>query len=316
MAFQILSGGLATTGTTGADLFSIVSGAETATTVLGLAGNDTIEAISFNTGTAVSINAAGGADTISLSGNGGVGNLNSSTIQGGAGADVINITGFTLTGSTVFGGDGDDTVTLSAFNNAGGSITLGGGSDSVTLATGTFNSSTVALGAGSDTLNWAFSGGLASAQVIGGGGADSITLSGNISGLNLSVNGDSSVNGGGNDTIIIRNVMSGATTIRGKGGADSITMSGFALTGGQVLGNAGGDTITVGANGALASAGLLFGLGAGNDSITFSGTVSDQTTSILGGGGTDTIAIGGDGAEFSGVIYGGAGADNIDFTRR
>ena len=69
MAFLIKSAGLVTTGTTGADLFSIENGAGQKSTVLGLAGSDNVQALAgLATATAFVINAAGDKDTISISG--------------------------------------------------------------------------------------------------------------------------------------------------------------------------------------------------------------------------------------------------------
>ena len=123
-AFQILSSGLVTTGTTGADLFSIVSGAETALQSW-LLYNDTIEALAGNTGTAASPNAAGGADTITLSG----GPTTPPPFR-----LVLVLTQSPhphLSAATLFGGDGNDTITTTGIN-FGGAVKAGAGADSVT----------------------------------------------------------------------------------------------------------------------------------------------------------------------------------------
>ena len=63
MAFLIKSAGLVTTGTTGADLFSMEAAAGQKSTVLGLAGTDTINATAgLATATSLLIDAAGGAE--------------------------------------------------------------------------------------------------------------------------------------------------------------------------------------------------------------------------------------------------------------
>ena len=328
MAFQILSGGLVTTGTTGADLFIVDSGSLSSTTILGKGGNDTIQAQDAGnngSGTAVLFDGGGNLDVIQLSGL----TLLNSTLQGGAGADNISGAAHIFSGSFVKGGDGNDTINLLSGGAIGGSTVHGGnGADSVTISDNLLYSAEMGMGAGADTLLISNSGAMASANILGGGGGDSIVLSGHaagggsiISGEGLSINGDSNVNGGGADTIRFEGTLSGASTVRGKGGADTITInSGFAATGGQVLGNAGGDTIVIGSHvGGAVSGNYLIGGGQGNDSITFSGTTTGAMgLSIVGGGGVDSIVVDG-GANgvaanvFSGQIIGGAGADLVDF---
>ena len=144
-------------------------------------------------------------------------------------------------------------------------------------------------------------------------GADSITVNGDqLTGAGFEINGDSAVNGGGNDTISFIGSVLSSSTIKGKGGADVITIgSGVAGTGSSVLGNAGADVINFSGDFSNGSANLIGG-GSGNDPIFFSGTDLGDTNSIKGGGGADSIFIvSGEAGNLSGAIYGGAGADSI-----
>ena len=138
MAFQIKSAGLVTTGTSGADLFAIEAAAGQKTTVLGLAGADTINAGGgLTTATSMIVNAAGGADQITMT----AGNvISSSTVLGGAGGDAItlDLTGFNA--SVLNGGDGNDTITISAG-------TFSAASNASTTALSTWNSSIFATSA-------------------------------------------------------------------------------------------------------------------------------------------------------------------------
>ena len=114
MAFNVRTAGLLTTGTTGPDLFLLQSAAVQASTIQGLAGNDTIYATAgAPSATAVLLDAAGGADTIQLSG----GDYENTQILGGAGGDSITIvSGTNFANSTINGGDGGDTITLASGN--------------------------------------------------------------------------------------------------------------------------------------------------------------------------------------------------------
>ena len=118
------------------------------------------------------------------------------------------------------------------------------------------------------TLTINGTGALTQTEILGGGGADSITVNGLVSGTGFEINGDSSANGGGNDTITLVNALSGGSTVRGKGGADLISISGMAGTGIEVLGNAGDDTITISDN-VVDLTGTLIGGGQGNDDYSF-----------------------------------------------
>ncbi len=309
--FQLSSAGLLTTGTTGNDYFDVASSTLSATSIQGLAGNDTVVVGGSLSSTAVFIDLAGGIDSISITS----GDLQLSTIKGGAGADTIVFTsGGLYERATIDGGNGNDLI---QFNGSGAllqssRIVLGGGVDTLTIESGNISNSFIGLGAGDDSVSVGIVGTEAPsanlAEIFGGGGNDIIRFSGSVGGAGLDINGDSSANGGGNDTITFDGILSGST-VRGKGGADVIDINGTGEgTGSEILGNAGGDIINV--SGGLVGSANLVGAGSGNDTIIFSGEALGSAASIKGGGGADSITIT-FGNTLSGGIYGGIGADSI-----
>ena len=313
MAFNIVSGGLVTTGTTNADFFVVQKTAASNATIEAFAGADTIE-ITDNpaSATALFIDAAGGADKLTLSG----GTYVSANLLAGAGGDVFALgSGATFTNSTINGGDGNDNFSLTGTNSFNSSrFVLGGGVDALVVeGSGTIDKSFIGAGAGADQITISASG-MNQTEIIGGGGADTITVFGDVRGNAFEINGDSSANGGAADDITFAGELSGST-VRGKGGADTIVVGGMAATGAEVLGNAGGDVIELSGN--VSDTTNLIGGGSGDDKITFSGSTVSDGNSILGGGGADTILINDNGAGdatdhiFSGQVFGGAGADSI-----
>jgi hypothetical protein len=309
MAFIVKSAGLVTTGTTGADLFSVNSGAVAKTTILGLAGNDSILiADGISTATSLLVDAAGDKDVLTLSG----GLLSSSTVKGGAGADNVDISLTNFNAGVVNGGGGNDSINISGAGDAGvalsaASITLGGGRDVLVLSAAAGSKTTIAAGAGADTITLGL-GTMSSSTVFGGGGADNITVSG-TGGGGLLINADSTENGGGADTITFEGRLS-SSTINAKGGKDVINVvtGGVVGTGSKVLGNAGADVITISGN--VAGSANLIGGGAGADTITLSGSLGGKS-SIQGGGGKDVITFSGLAA--SSQIFGGDAADTLTF---
>merc|ERR1712138_64426 len=135
MAILITSPGLVTTGTEGADDIRFNSAAITGngSVVNGLAGNDTILATDVitvsaaNIGAAASINAGGGADSISYTGNGSTDSASNVIILGGAGRDTITVASGAF--SNVGGGDGGDLINLEQATYS--SIGAGGGLDTI-----------------------------------------------------------------------------------------------------------------------------------------------------------------------------------------
>jgi hypothetical protein len=315
MAFNIVSGGLRTTGTTSTDFIVVQGSAVQNSTIEALAGADTILIEDgAPSATAVLINAAGDADILTFSG----GTYTETTIFGGAGADFLTVaSGASFTNTTIDGGLGNDNVSLTGNNLifASSRLTLGGGVDALTIEnSGSLANSFIGAGAGADQITISASG-MNLAEILGGGGSDTITVVGVVEGIGMEINGDSSANGGGADKITFLDILSGST-VRGKGGIDTITVGGLAATGAEVLGNAGADVITV--SGFVSGSTNLIGGGAGDDLITFTGGGISDGNSIMGGGGSDTIVIidqgPGDGVDhiISGVVYAGAGADSIN----
>ncbi len=91
-------------------------------------------------GTSASFAGIGGADTISA--------LGGSTIDGGAGADIITINssaGYSNVGSTVKGGLGNDLI-ISIFTS-GGSYDGAGGIDTIDFSQDSFDGQAITLGA-------------------------------------------------------------------------------------------------------------------------------------------------------------------------
>jgi len=310
MAYLINSPGLSTEGTSGNDFFSVQSGGLSATTIKGLAGNDTVQMNDdVASAKSVVIDLAGGADLMTASGI----DFTASTILGGAGADKI-IGMDTHLGLTKMG-EGNDTIQLSA----GLITTLEGGSGADSLVNSAVVSATAAaikMGAGNDTIGLTASALLNSAEILGGGGADSIVFSSNAEQSFLLINGDSGVNGGGNDTLTL--AFTGASsTVKGKGGADLITLQGAGElnASSQVLGNAGADSIIIDAT-ISADSNVTIGGGAGNDTIVLTSVATGSV--VQGGGGVDSINIdfvAGAGADSGfATLAGGAGKDSVTFS--
>lgn len=335
MATVIRSAGSLFEGDSSAELITIESGGIARTTVEGAGGSDTISILVSGDGavTSTRLVGQGGGDLITLSG----ADIDDGFLLGGAGSDTIQDLGLgALDNTEVKAGDGSDFIFFSGEGNLSGGTTIAGGSgaDSITLSVAGITGSTIDAGSGLDTITVGSGTLLSAASIFGGGGNDNVFLSG-VMGRDTEVNGDSTVNGGGNDTITIGE-MGAATTVQGKGGDDEITVSGVSVLGSAARLNAGAgsDEITVGhlgnssyvlgANGSdqitfsgfAGDKGKVLG-GSGADTITFSGIGADQASSnsVYGGGGTDSISLDQGAADFKGtgnVIYGGAGADTIE----
>lgn len=312
-------------GSSSAETIRIESGAATNTTVNAAGGNDSISFVSAANGasqTALYVDANAGADEITVSG----GNLYlaSSTILGGAGGDTIKLDGAALDYqlSEIKAGDGSDVVSGNIVEISGTTINLGAGADTLVLSGGAaFTSVLVQGGSGADEIEvkgQGANGDLSATTVLGGGGADLIVISGQLGAGSL-VNGDSTVNGGGVDTINITVgsddvALAASATIKGKGGADEITVGGSIGNSARIEGNAGADAIIL--SGAIAGDMAFIGGGSGNDTLTFgTGAGPGTAATIQGGGGADFIdfTIFESGANATGTkIYGGAGEDTID----
>ena len=140
-----------------------------------------------------------GSDTITVSG---AANAAISRVAGGNDADLITLQG-TATYSAIGAGAGNDTIELSA---------------STTLAAG----ATIGLGKGDDVLSGVVSISTG-AGIIGGAGADTITIDALAGLTGTFVNGDSTVEGGAADVITIGS-QGDLSIVRGKDGADTISI--------------------------------------------------------------------------------------------
>ena len=298
--------GVVTTATTDGDSIFVQSAATKATTLLGLAGNDTIDlregAATNASAIGIQIKAADGADSITVSGLAAFSAGNHS-IYGGAGDDTISISGSTF--ASVKANEGADLVTLSGGTYS--AIGLSQGADTLTIASATVTQ--VNLGDGHDSFSAVLTFGSA-AKVNFGKGRDTVFLS---------VGGSSaqSINAGdGQDSIVIDGFQE-ASTLKGGGGADTITLSGDSSTGIFLAGNDGSDLITVSGLGGS----FTIGGGTGNDTIIIDQNLESTTGKLIGGAGDDSIKIvdvsgspaGGDTYALM-SIEGGAGADSITFS--
>ncbi|MEP1442921.1 MAG: hypothetical protein ABJK39_07915 [Hyphomicrobiales bacterium] len=330
--------------TTVSDLFRIDG------TLQGTAGADSVtlnpsSVIGRDENTAGQLLGDVGADTITLD-NGYVGFSGAGTVSGGADNDSIVISNRTnlgyASGSTgqVLGDGGEDTITLDrAYVGRSGSGTVDGGAnnDLITISNASGigrndgGAGQVLGGVGEDTItiNGSNIGQSGSATVSGGADNDSIAIS-SISNIANNASGTGQVLGEeGDDTITLdRSVVGsrGAATVSGGAGNDSIALSTFSNIGnragstGQVLGDAGDDTITLADSYVGDSGDATVSGGEGNDSIALSGAsviarFNDATGQILGDAGNDTITLDDTDVAVSGAatVSGGDGADSISF---
>lgn len=229
----------------------------------------------------------------------------------GTGTLVINNpSGASATQTTIFrtftGSGAADTVTITDGNLEvadGNSIDLGGGNDVITLTSGrigrTDSDNTLDLGLGDDTIN--LDGGILYASVEGGGGTDTIEVSGtatiaNTVDTNVAVNLDT---GGASvltidltDSDLERTDFDASVTDSGAG-IERLNLIGVTMDGAITLGASGAasDILNVSAstlNGAVTDG------AAGDIDVTFSGGTSTVagTFTLDAAGSTTTIADG------------------------
>ena len=241
------------------------------------------------------------------------------TLSGLGDGDVIQVNNSTLIQRTtsINGGDGADQIT---FNTSISDSSINGnkGADTIKLS-GSVANSFVGGGDGSDNI----SGGTQylSSKIEGGAGSDTITVTNNLA--------STTINGGdGDDTITVNNTAPATiiATINGGDGDDKIM---FGMGGNQTFnnssinGNAGDDVID-GMNLNVTLSGTNFiGGGAGNDTINFSNSTTDNGAAgfargfdLTGGSGNDVITGSNDrdaiwGNADNDTIFGGTGTDNI-----
>jgi len=286
----------------------------------GAAGNDSLRGNAGND----TLNGNGGADTINggddndrISGGTGVDSLiggngddtffiasgdvagGAETIDGGAGTDIISLTGggsFDLSGATISvetisGGTGADSITGTT---GADHIDGGGGAD---IISGNNGNDTLSGGAGADTIdagvgNDSISGGTGVDSLIGGDGFDTFFVaSGDIAG------GAETIDGGNNSDIL---------SLTGGGSFD---FSGATISVETINGGTASDTVT-----GTTARDVIHG-GTGDDVLSGHGGNDD----VFGQGGNDTL-YGGDGNDLvrdnsgDNVLYGGAGNDTLSGT--
>lgn len=287
----------------------VLSGKAGADIIRGDAGNDLIRFLGANEGFD-SVDGGAGTDTVQAMANGTIIGLSQFTtveaisgngftdvsILGSDGDNTFNFLSVTLTQiSKISGGAGNDTITGSAsadtiYGGDDNDILIGGGGNDI--LNGEFSNDKLNGGAGDDNLS-------------GGWGNDEFQYTGTSGGF------DTIDGGMGNDTIIalannttigiasvqnVEAISAGGFTgvaISGSANADVLNLTSVTLTSiTRIDGGAGNDTITgsTAADTILGSGGddTLSG-GGGNDTFQFTGTASGFDA-IDGGLGTDTIS--------------------------
>ena len=276
-----------------------------------------------------SIWGAGGGDTIRGGPAAGTGGGNdfldggdgSDLIYGGAGNDTL-IGGEGGNADTIYGGTGTDTADYSRFLT--GLTPAGVGTFTLNTATAVnvnLATTSVSGGFGADRI-------FEVENVIGGGGADTITGNDGLNLLDGGAGADSISGGLGNDTLVggagVDTLYGGNDGDLAYGGTEGDLIYGD--TGADTLfGEAGVDTLFGGADADLAYGGndadLLYG-DSGNDTLSgddaadtvYGGSGEDNlsggagTDQIFGGFGNDTIASGTE----DDTVFGGAGNDTVD----
>jgi uncharacterized protein with beta-barrel porin domain len=338
---------------TGNDTITLIGtrvGRSGAGTVSGGDGNDLItlsgSSIGNSAGSSGQVLGDAGNDTITLNasfvGSGGAG-----TVSGGLGDDLIALSNHSYVGTgfgtsnRVLGDAGNDTITLDhSYVARFGSSTVSGGADndSIVLSYSAIGqlaggSGQVLGDAGNDTITLDASVvGLASNGTVSGGmGDDSIALSnGSTIGRNNTSTSNQVLGDAGNDTITLDHSYvgdAGAGTVSGGANNDSIALSNSSQIGanggssGQVLGDAGNDTITVNYSTVGNSGSGTVSGGDGNDSIALGlsgnttriGGAAGGSGQVLGDAGNDTITLDHTFVGYSGAgtVSGGDGDDSI-----
>ena len=251
------------------------------------------------------------------------GNQSITTVDLGAGDDLMVVRGNMLANTRVYAGEGNDTFTMDGMNTAlrvmyaGSYLFMESGDDTVTIKrTGVTNAGQIYLGSGSDTFTQGDANSQNNTELSGlldlGSGTQAKSnlpkeyLSVYQDGGNFSLGNDTNIDAVTDvNTVTIYGSVSGE--ILGGYGSDNITITknltgnvsvgdnADTLTAGWIYGGAtvsmgdGNDTVTVteGAYNATIS------LGAGDDVFdSTSATLGSAATTIDGGEGNDTIKIG------------------------
>jgi hypothetical protein len=259
------------------------------------------------------------------------------TVNAGAGADVLNITGNTpITVDTFNGFTNLETVNIANTTSDVAVTTV-----DALVATGvtfTFDAGTLTTG------NLTFKGGAETNgkfNITSGGGADTITAGQGADTISTGDGNDTISTGDGNDTInFVGDKLTSGDVVNGGGGSDTLNITGNAAVAAGAFDQVTNvETITVANTSAavaittkdalVAATTTLTFTASGGGAVTFNGaleadgkfniTSGAANDTITGGTGADTInagagndtITGGDGAD---TITGGAGDDTINLT--
>lgn len=242
------------------------------------------------------VSGAGATDATSYIGTAGVDTLllqNSTTpafVGARASADTVTIQNFkgVQENVTVRGGQGDDTLNSNATNLTASLVNGNKDVDAITYQTVT--STTLYGGQGADVINVT----TVNASVVNGNkDLDNLTVG--------TISGGSVYGGQGNDTIALTTISGGV--VGGSNDDDAITLGGV-TSAAVVNGNAGNDTLTIGAGVTAFTTSTVFG-GAGDDTIA--GAAAGAAVVVSGDAGNDTVTTGTDGD----TLTGGAGTDTL-----
>ena len=315
MASFIVDSSQVLSATTGADSVWIQSAGAGASTVYGLAGNDTITVDQVNDASGVGINifTNAGADSIDIeSANFSAGNLE---VRAGAGSDTVSISGG---GVAVLNTNEDaDLISISGGSTIS-AATFSTGADSLFIQSGSIDQ--LGLGNGHDI----FTGGrvevLTGGTIKLGDGRDTIAITSLTGSTAVNLFGDNGSNSNADLIDLATETGLNGFTLKARGGSDTINLSGVQASS-LIQGNQGDDSIAISSIGGLAQ-GLEIGGGAGNDTIYLmqesGGLYQGATNSgdTFGGAGNDSIFLD-DLLQVSGTdataynINGGAGSDTI-----
>jgi Ca2+-binding RTX toxin-like protein len=302
-------------------LANVIAGTAASDVMMGLQGNDTIDAAATPGGSDL-IYAGAGNDMVTVDDNndpaaatrvnGGTGNdtidvvmAGSASIGAGSGGDfVIVLGGGTASALKVQGGQGNDTIDAIAFF---GSATVGGGQgdDFIAVNVSTGEAGSVLGGLGADTIDVSADG---PATVFGSDPSANAADDGDL--ISVIISSSTTpilVNGfGGNDSL---GAVLGTGSVGGGQGDDWIDV--FFLTGGgSVVGGLGADTMMVGAfldvtvNGSNASGDSVDG----GDFVDVFGS-GDNAASVRTGYGDDTVSAD---LVAAATIKAGAGNDVVE----
>ena len=225
--------------------------------------NGSFELLDYANKTNITVNGAGGGDTLNLTMTAPAPGQSTLTVGGGASSDTINVT-TTVVPTTVNGDDAGDTINI----NGSSSALTANGND------------------GADTVNVNDTGAGSTVVVNGNDGGDTLNVFDTGSGSTLTVNGNNDA-----DTVNVNGTGSGVTVNGGDGG-DAVNVSGTGSgTSLTVNGNADADTVNVTGNGAGSS--LTVNGDGGNDriNVTGAGLAAGSTVQFNGNADDDTFDV-------------------------